>query len=90
MFILSTDEQLYLENKWENFPNEQVCDIAAENGWLDLLKWARYYNYSWSSYTCSSAARNGHLYIFILNEVLKWAKINGCTWDSYTCSCSSF
>jgi hypothetical protein len=32
----------------------------------------------WDSYTCSTAARNGHL------EVLKWTRANGCPWDDAT------
>jgi hypothetical protein len=45
-------------------------------------EWHKFKKYS----VCSTAANNGHLYIFILNEVLKWARQNGCDWDSWTCS----
>jgi hypothetical protein len=43
-----------------------------------VLKWAKQNGCELArdSSTCYSAAINGHLYIFILNEVLKWAKQN--------------
>ena len=34
----------------------------------------------WNEYTCTYAAKNGHL------DVLKWARENGCPWDEDTCS----
>jgi phosphoserine aminotransferase len=49
-----------------------TCSYAAENGNLEVLKWARENGCEWESNTCSCAAWNGHL------EVLKWAKNNGC------------
>ena len=33
----------------------------------------------WGSWTCSYAAKNGHLH------VLKWARENDCEWDFQTC-----
>ena len=36
---LNEDEQIYYSNNWNNFDNYKVCEIAAKNGWLDLLKW---------------------------------------------------
>ena len=81
---LSDNELIYYsgETNWTKFSKNIVCNIAAENGWIDLLKWARKpeNNCYWGSNTCSDAAKNGHL------EVLKWARQNGCEWDSYTCS----
>ena len=40
---LTEEEQKYIrgENEWNKFDKYNVCNIAAENGWLDLLKWAR-------------------------------------------------
>ena len=38
---MSTDEITYIENRWKDFPKNNVCNIASENGWLDLLIWAR-------------------------------------------------
>ena len=83
---LSEDEKKYIENRWDEFKEDLVCNIAAKNGWLDLLKWARdrlvtFGNgCNWDSKVCRYAALNGHL------EVLKWARENGCPWDYLTCS----
>jgi len=74
---LTKDEQLYYEKKWNKFNKIKICDIAAENGWLDLLKWAREKNYKWNNSLLGSAAKNGHL------KVLKWALQNGCQWYWY-------
>ena len=38
---LTDDEYLYVNNEWTKFKKNEVCNIAAENGWLDLLKWAK-------------------------------------------------
>ena len=40
--FLSEDENKYIGNRWREFPKYNICNIAAENGWLDLLKWARH------------------------------------------------
>ena len=52
--------------------NKNTCEIAAKNGHLEVLKYARENGCPWDEWTCSFAARNGHL------EVLKWARENGC------------
>src|SRR5271170_6107046 len=80
LLYLSEDEIFYSNGEWGKFPKNNICRIAAENGWLDLLKWARKNGYYWDSWTCSDAALDGHL------ALLKWAKENGCDWDSLTCS----
>src|SRR6185369_5548540 len=77
---LTDEECLYVNKEWTKFNKNYVCYIAAQNGWLDLLKWARQNEYPWNSWTCSDAALNGHL------EVLKWARQNGCEWNSIVCS----
>ena len=56
------------------------CNLAAEVGYLDLIKWARTYGCPWNEGTCHKAARYGHL------EVLQWARANGCPWNKNTCS----
>jgi hypothetical protein len=78
--FLSEDEKNYSENKWRNFPKKNICEIAAKNGWLDLLQWVRKNGCDWNSWTCAFAAEEGHL------EILKWARQNGCEWDSRTCT----
>lgn len=52
----------------------KICHIAAGQGWLNVLQWARKHGYEWDKETCSEAARGGHF------EVLKWARANGCNW----------
>ena len=69
---LTDEEYIYVNNNWEKFNKNEVCYIAAKNGWLDLLKWARKNECQWNNSVCSYAALYGHL------EVLKWAKLNGC------------
>ena len=81
---LTGDEYLYVNNEWTKFKKNKACNIAAENGWLDLLIWAKLNGYEWDSWTCSYAASNGHL------EVIKWARQNGCEWDSAVCSCAAW
>ena len=57
-----------------------ICNNAALNGHLYILKWARKNACPWDESTCANAALNGHL------EVLKWARENGCPWDDSTCN----
>src|SRR5947207_11089688 len=77
---LTDDEYLYINDGWEKFNKKEVCNMAAQNGWLDLLMWARQNGYELTSSTCYYAALNGH------SEVLKWARQNGCDWNSFVCS----
>ena len=56
------------------------CELAAKEGYLDLIKWARANGCPWDAWTCTYAAEHGHL------EVLQWARTNGCPWDEWTCS----
>ena len=65
---LTDEEYIYVNNEWKKFNKNEVCDIAAKNGWLDLLKWARQNGCDFNSYVFSLASLNGHL------EVLKWAR----------------
>jgi hypothetical protein len=57
-----------------------ICEKAAKNGDLDILKWAREKGCRWNEWTCFHAATGGHL------EILKWARENGCPWDKWTCA----
>ena len=52
--------------------NSWTCNYAAENGYLDVVKWARENGSKWDLDVCTYAALNGHL------DVLKWARENGC------------
>jgi hypothetical protein len=60
-------------------PAKNVCNYAASQGNVRLLKWARENNLDWSTYTCDSAAIYGHL------SALKYLHENGCPWDYGTC-----
>src|SRR5271156_2108265 len=51
-----------------------VCELAARDGYLNLIKWARANGCPWNESTCGYAAWAGHL------EVLQWAHANGCPW----------
>lgn len=55
-----------------------ASQLAAANGHLDVLQWARQKGCDWNVHTCTFAAYNGHL------EVLQWARQNGCNWDANT------
>src|SRR6185369_4697579 len=76
---LSEEEQIYISNEWDKYEKDNICNIAAKYGWLDLLIYARQNDYEWDDDVCSYAAENGHL------EVLKWARKNGCEWNSLVC-----
>jgi len=64
---------------WGNTKNK-LCDLAATEGELSILKWFRFNKYEWNADTCANAALNGHL------KVLKWVHQNGCPWDEDTCA----
>ena len=57
-----------------------ACKLAAMDGNLEMLKWARAHGCEWDSNTCAHAALGGHL------EVLQWLRENGCQWDELTCT----
>ena len=64
-------------------PREQAsdfCKLAAADGYLNLIKWARTNGCPWDARTCAGAAGGGHL------EVLQWARANGCPSDVLTCA----
>ena len=60
-------------------PARFVCEEAARQGSVRLLKWARENNLAWSANTCTCAAETGHL------PALKYLHENGCPWDRWTC-----
>ena len=33
---LTEEEQIYISKEWEKYEKEEVCFIAATNGWLDF------------------------------------------------------
>jgi hypothetical protein len=58
---------------------EHVCNNAAAQGSLRLLKWTRENNLAWSANTCANTALNGRL------PVIKYLHENGCPWSHSTC-----
>lgn len=73
-YIAITDEAIiYYNGNWNKFHRGKVCEIGAENGWIDLLIWAQNNNISnkLNKWTCAYAAYGGQL------EVLKWLRENG-------------
>jgi hypothetical protein len=56
-----------------------MCSLAASEGHLEMLKWAKKNGYNWDEITCSLASKGGHL------EILKWARENNCPWDEVVC-----
>ena len=63
-----------------NYVNKKLCNIAAENGSLECLKYLHENGCQWDEETCSTAACTGHI------EFLKYAHENGCKWDAWSCS----
>ena len=56
--------------------------MAAYNGHLAVLQWARAQGCPWDENTCSCAAMDGHL------AVLQWAQAQGCPCPGYLQACS--
>jgi hypothetical protein len=61
-----------------------VCEEAAMQGSVRLLKWARENNCAWNSGTCNSAVANGQL------PALQYLHENGCPWNSHTCRYAAY
>lgn len=70
---LNNNELTYYFNKWNEFSEYEICNIASKNNWFDLVKWANVNNYIcyWSTQTCFNAITNGNL------DMLKYILING-------------
>ncbi len=68
---------------FRNNLKRDVCEIAAENNHLEVLKWARSQGCTWDKWTCAQAAGNGHL------GILQWARFQGCPWNHRTCSAAA-
>lgn len=57
--------------------HERICEMAAFNGHLEILKWVYSKGIKITHWVASSAAKKGHL------EILKWLKLNYCHIDSF-------
>ncbi len=61
--------------------DQMVVRTAAEQGHLEVVKWAVSQKCPLAEWwTCAWAARGGQL------GVLKWLRDNGCRWDNWTCT----
>lgn len=84
---LGPNEYIFYNNEWDKFSRNNVCNIAAEHGWLDLLKWARdpirKDSCPWNRKTCAIAALNGHLDMLIFARDMPNEDM--CQWDYTTC-----
>ena len=60
------------ENERVPVGGKGVC-VAAQEGHLEVLQWAREHDCPWDAMTCK--AQGGHL------EVLQWAREHHCPWD---------
>jgi len=56
-----------------------LCNVAAANGHLAIIRWARERNYPWYESTCHAAAKHDHV------SVLAWLRANGCPWNEAEC-----
>ena len=65
-------KSLYNEKKWDEFWKENVCDIAANYGWIDLLVWGKENGGQCTETTFSNAVKGGHL------EIMELLHKNGC------------
>lgn len=77
LFYMDTNEFKYFNNKWNDFPKDKCCFIAAQYGWLDLLIWCHENEYYWNSRVYFVAIQNGHL------EIVKYAYQHGCEWHKF-------
>jgi hypothetical protein len=82
--LIDTNDDIAVRNELDRLQFKLTshlhCNIVAENGHLETLKWLRENGCPWNEWTCASAAFNGHL------ETLKWARENGCPWNEWTCA----
>jgi len=71
-----------LDLLYDPFPqtlHDTLCDVAAANGHLAIIRWARHRNHPWYESTCYVAAKHGHL------SVLVWLRANDCPWNEAAC-----
>jgi hypothetical protein len=66
-----------------NFAETELCNYAALQGSVRLLKWERVNDRTWGANTCAYAAYNGHL------PALQYLHENGCPWSFSTCYCAA-
>ena len=67
----------------KNSAETELCNYAALQGSVRLLKWERVNDRTWGANTCAYAAYNGHL------PALQYLHENGCPWSFSTCYCAA-
>ena len=72
-----------LDGAVKNSAETELCNYAALQGSVRLLKWERVNDRTWSANTCAYAAYNGHL------PALQYLHENGCPWSFSTCYCAA-
>jgi len=81
--VMSNDiKKLKLVHRNHSTNCQQVCKMAATQGNLQMVQWARQHKKwmqnhvcMWDADTVAEAARNAHY------DVLEWCLLNGCPWD---------
>lgn len=61
--LIVINKSIYYSNDWTQFPKDNICHIAAENGWVDLFKYADENGYlvpNTYALICRSAVLNNH------------------------------
>ena len=72
-----------LDGAAKNSAETELCNYAALQGSVRLLKWERVNDRTWGANTCAYAAYNGHL------PALQYLHENGCPWSFSTCYCAA-
>ena len=72
-----------LDGAVKNSAETELCNYAALQGSVRLLKWERVNDRTWGANTCAYAAYNGHL------PALQYLHENGCPWSFSTCYCAA-
>ena len=95
--FLTNNEIIYHKRKWNQFQKQYICNIAAENGWIDLLEWAIKNDCPWD-YNCPRDDNGNYrwdnyctwdtcTYIRAIRnghlEIIRWAYFNGYKWKSH-------
>jgi hypothetical protein len=81
--VLFMGVEAAFRREYDSTRGKDLCTIAAGDGLLEVLQWARATGCPWGPDTCAKAAKHGHL------AILQWARSNGCPWDELTCSCAA-
>jgi len=54
----------------------KFTEVAAQFGWMSLVKWGTERGCPWNEATLSAAAEGGHV------DLVKWLRENGCSWNT--------